>query len=167
LGYLETELFMAVLLTTHKALQGIQKLSFCYLCSRELSSQEAINRDHVPPSSLFAFADRDLPLILPTHAACNFSQSQDDQVIGQLVGLLHGRSPNPKHNKLNISLVQLEGGSPTASPVLVVRLRPPDSAAAFSDTPRSGLPHPPTSSIATDSRITVQPSAISFARLQE
>jgi hypothetical protein len=64
LGYLETELFMAVLLTTHKALQGIQKLSFCYLCSRELSSPEAINRDHVPPSGLFAFADRDPPLIL-------------------------------------------------------------------------------------------------------
>jgi hypothetical protein len=115
LGYLETELFMAVLLTTHKALQRIQKLSFCYFCSRELSSQEAINRDHVPPSGLFAFADWDLPLILPTHAACNFSQSQDDQVIGQLVGLLHGRSPNPMHNKLNISLVQLEGGSPTAA----------------------------------------------------
>jgi hypothetical protein len=62
----------------------------------------------VPPSGLFAVADREPSLILPTHYLCNRARSAEDQVIGQLVGTLHGRRVNNAHNKLNVDVVQFE-----------------------------------------------------------
>jgi len=106
---------MTVMLTTHKELQEVQNLPFCYLCGQGLGLSEDTNRDHVPPSGLFALADRDPPLILPTHCQCNQKRSREDQVIGQLVGVLHGRKVNPPHNKLRVSVGQFKEGSPTAA----------------------------------------------------
>ena len=69
------------------------------------------NKDHIPPSGLFAHADRGQPLILPTHRLCNGSRSQEDQTIGQLIGVLHGRRVNRKHNKLKIKMGRFIDGS--------------------------------------------------------
>ena len=82
---------MAIQLASQKALRAVQSLPFCYLCARQFQRGDATNRDHVPPSALFARDDRDFPLILPAHQASNHRQSAHDEVVGQFVGLLHGR----------------------------------------------------------------------------
>ena len=76
-----------------------------------MASSEERDRDHVPPSGIFALADRNQPLILPTHRLCNSNRSQEDQAVGQLVGVLHGRRVNRKHNKLQIAVGQFKDGS--------------------------------------------------------
>jgi hypothetical protein len=98
-------------LTTERTLQEAARLSFCYLCGQVFAAGDDINRDHVPPSGLFAQADRMPPLILRTHQLCNVRRSSEDQAIGQLVGVLHGRRVNPRHNKLRMLTGGLSGGS--------------------------------------------------------
>lgn len=102
---------MGISLTSEKDLKAIKHLSFCYLCGQALSSGSKRNKDHIPPSGIFAKADREQPLILPTHTFCNGSRSQEDQTIGQLVGVLHGRRVNQTHNKLKINVGQFVDGS--------------------------------------------------------
>jgi hypothetical protein len=74
-----------------------------------------MNRDHLPPSTLFAKADHTPPLILQTHRRCNEDRSHEDQAIGQLVGVLHGQRVNPAHNKLWMSRGQFDDGSQTVA----------------------------------------------------
>lgn len=93
---------MAISLTTQRTLKDAAVLPFCYLCGQAFAVRNDTNRDHVPPSRLFAEKDRTPPLILPTHRLCNVRRSSEDQAIGQLVGVLHGRRVNPRHNKLRI-----------------------------------------------------------------
>lgn len=102
---------MSVALTTERTLKAVSRLTFCYLCGKTLTSSDERDRDHVPPSGVFALADRNKPLILPTHRLCNGNRSQEDQTIGQLVGVLHGRRVNRKHNKLQIAVSQFKDGS--------------------------------------------------------
>ncbi len=91
LGHKQGVTLMANQLATQAQFQAVLKRTFCYLCARSFQSGEAQNRDHVPPSKLFAAADRSPALILPTHVACNHARSAEDEVITQLVGVLHGR----------------------------------------------------------------------------
>jgi hypothetical protein len=102
---------MPIILDTQKAMRSIRRLQFCYLCGNSFVRTEEQNSDHVPPSGLFAVADRNFPLILPTHRTCNARHSADDQVIGQLVGVIHGRKPNPMHKKFRVSVGRFENGS--------------------------------------------------------
>lgn len=69
----------------------------------------------MPPNAIFDKADRDFPLILPTHRKCNGDRSAEDQVIGQLVGILHRKQPNPKHNKLKVKVGFFEDGAPAVA----------------------------------------------------
>lgn len=108
----KTEKLVPILLTAQKVLKSVQKLSFCYLCGQGFGPRHETNRDHVPPSGLFTLVDRDQPLILPTHCRCNAIRSQEDQAIGQLIGLLHGRPVHPTHNKLHFIVGQFDNGSP-------------------------------------------------------
>jgi hypothetical protein len=104
-------------LTTQKELQSIQKLGFCYFCGEPFDNEDKsdINRDHVPPRALFAKPDRTCPLILPSHEECNSSQSQVDEVVGQLVSVLHGRYPTPRNVRLDVDvIVPQPGGVPIA-----------------------------------------------------
>lgn len=93
---------MATELTTSAAMRRVRDLPFCYLCGDQFEGSNENTRDHVPPKRLFAEDDRINPLILPAHRACNTARSQDDQAIGQLIGLLHGREPNPQHMRLDL-----------------------------------------------------------------
>lgn len=106
---------MAVIFKSQKDLREVQDLPFCYLCGQSFGFSEDRSRDHVPPSGLFARQDRGLPLILPTHPQCNHERSPEDQIIGQLVGVLHGQRVNPRHNKLRVSVGRFEDGSPAAA----------------------------------------------------
>jgi hypothetical protein len=105
---------MPVILSTLKALRTVRNLSFCYLCGGPLENRNQTNRDHVPPSGVFAAKDRDLPLILPTHPQCNQRRSPEDQAIGQLVGVLHGRAVNQTHNKLRVAVDRFDDGNSLA-----------------------------------------------------
>ncbi len=99
-----------MLITTQKDLRRARNLSFCYLCGSTFTPTDKVNKDHVPPSALFDPTDRDPPLILPTHKACNSAQSADDEIIGQLVSLLHGRQPKPGRNRLKIGFGKTQNG---------------------------------------------------------
>ncbi len=96
-------------LDTQQAMRRAKKLPFCYLCGEELSDPQ--NDDHVPPNSIFLLNDRDFPLILPTHENCNVNRSHEDQLIGQLIALLHKKSPNTRHKKLDVKPVKLSDGN--------------------------------------------------------
>ena len=103
---------MGIEITSQKALREARNPGFCYLCGKSLAS-DATNRDHVPPTSIFAKDDRSPPLILIVHEACNWQQSLDDQLIGQLVALLHGKTPPEEHLRLSVSRGAVEGGVDT------------------------------------------------------
>src|SRR5438093_1112647 len=99
-----------MILDSQRAIRSAQGLPFCYLCGKPLADPR--NDDHVPPSSIFLTADRNFPLTLPTHVKCNSDRSAEDQVIGQLIGLLHGKSPKVTHNKLKVKVGEFEDGTP-------------------------------------------------------
>lgn len=88
-------------LTDQATLRTIRHIGFCYLCGDSLPSMgcPGRNRDHVPPSSLFLPQDRTPPVILPTHTTCNNSQTSTDEIMGQLISLIHGTPPKPNRLK--------------------------------------------------------------------
>ena len=88
-------------LATQKELRQVRKLPFCYLCGKPLMNRDS-TRDHVPPESIFAKKDRNPPLILPVHLSCNEQQSDDDEVIGQLVAVLHKKPAERRLNRLQM-----------------------------------------------------------------
>ena len=85
---------------TQQDLRAARRRDFCYICGEALPTDQKPSTDHVPPTSLFAPEDRDPPLILPTHHDCNQERSAQDEPIGQLVSLLHGRIPRAEVVKL-------------------------------------------------------------------
>ncbi|MCH8968967.1 MAG: hypothetical protein IIA66_07610 [Planctomycetes bacterium] len=87
----------------------VQNLPFCYLCGGEFKAGSNINRDHVPASALFLKEDRDVPLILSTHVACNAKEHASDQLLGQLIDQIHGRPINPGYRKLDATVVEVNG----------------------------------------------------------
>ena len=97
-AYFLSAVNMPIKLTSQAEFQTARKQEFCYLCERVFKPGEVRNRDHVPTSALFAVADSQPALILPTHRACNHRRSAEDEVIGQLVGVLHGR-PIAEHGR--------------------------------------------------------------------
>lgn len=79
-----------------------RRVNFCYLCGKPFTKNEKLTRQHIPPQGIFAKADRDPPLILPSHENCNTSQGPQDEVIGQLVSMLHGKKIDKRGSKLEI-----------------------------------------------------------------
>jgi hypothetical protein len=106
---------MSIQLITQQDVRPLRRLPFCYICGLPLVDDDVRNDDHVPPSSVFLEADRNHPLILPTHYACNHGQHVQDQQIGQLVGLLHGHAPNPQHQRVQLFGGQGPDGNPFAA----------------------------------------------------
>lgn len=92
---------MPIDLRSQKSISQVRNLKFCYLCGKDILPTDLADRDHVPPSGVFLAADRNFPLILPTHKKCNGERSQDDQLFSQLIGHLYGKGPN-EHHKLEI-----------------------------------------------------------------
>jgi hypothetical protein len=88
-----------VKLVTQGDFRIVQALTFCYLCGGLFSQCDSKNRDHVPPKNLFAKADRNLPLLLPTHCDCNSSYKMTDEKIGQLVALKRSYVPTCIENR--------------------------------------------------------------------
>ncbi len=99
-------------ITTQSDARRVQRLDFCYLCGQKFSaSSTPVNLDHVPPAAIFAKEDRNWPLKLSVHVDCNSKMSESDEVLGQLVAVLHGSFPNPSNLKLQITqMVEKQSG---------------------------------------------------------
>lgn len=93
---------MPIELRTQQAVRPAQDPAFCYLCGQRFQDGEHKNRDHVPPSAIILEPDRNFPLILPTHYACNHDRHLEDQTIGQLVGILHEQAPDTEHLRMQL-----------------------------------------------------------------
>jgi hypothetical protein len=94
-------------LKTQKDSRDVRNLPFCYICGNPFEAGDSINYDHVPPESIFDKPDRNFPLKPPTHLAqCHSPMNLDDEVLGQLVALIHGKQPSKKNDKLKIQLHQ-------------------------------------------------------------
>jgi len=91
-------------LTSQKDLRSVHKLDFCYLCGNGFNKDSERSKDHIPPQAIFDKQDRNFPLILLAHRSCNGARSPEDEVIGQLVSLLHGRVPAPHRNRLAVEV---------------------------------------------------------------
>jgi hypothetical protein len=106
---------MPIILQSQQDFRAVRRLPFCYLCTESFKGSDTVSDDHVPPTTLFLRGDRTPPVILATHAKCNNDQSQDDQAVGQLAGLLHGTATNPQHLKLTYYAGRADDGSPLAA----------------------------------------------------
>jgi hypothetical protein len=96
-------------LLTHKDLQAVRDLSFCYLCGNQFDPNDHVNHDHVPPESIFARRDR-RPLKLRTHVDRNSAHKLTDEKIGQLIGLKRGYVPsNPRNKRLRFAIFPRSG----------------------------------------------------------
>ncbi len=90
------------IIESQAGLRACQNLPFCYLCGELFQDDDKTTRDHVPPKSIFAASHRTNPLILRVHEACNQRESIGDEVLGQLVAVLHKKYPERDRMKLNL-----------------------------------------------------------------
>lgn len=93
-----------VLLLSDKHFRAVSNLPFCYWCGRPFTATDLTDDDHIPPKAIFARADRNPPLKLKAHKSCNRSQSDTDERMGQLLGLLHHKVPRPERQKLRFRI---------------------------------------------------------------
>lgn len=97
---------------TPDQLRKVRSMPFCYSCGESFSKDRPATRDHVPPTSIFAIDNRNDPLILLAHEECNAAQSNDDERVGQMLALMHGKPP-PEDNLLVDPVVVTDTGSGT------------------------------------------------------
>lgn len=85
----------------------VRDLPFCYLCGKAFNDGDETDHDHVPPESIFATADRNFPIKLKTHKVkCHATLNLDDEIIGQLIALLHGKVPPKSNNRLKLAIAK-------------------------------------------------------------
>jgi len=102
-----TGIYTVVSLSTQTEARAVRDLPFCYICGNVFTENNSINHDHVPPESVFDKSDRNFPLKLAIHEnQCHRPMNLDDEVLGQLVALIHGKRPSKKNDKLKIELYQ-------------------------------------------------------------
>ena len=89
-------------ITNQKDARKVRDLNFCYLCGETFNPEDKTNYDHTPPETIFLEQDRNFPIKLKTHQSCHELLNLDDEVMGQLIRLLHGMQPNQRDDKLKI-----------------------------------------------------------------
>jgi hypothetical protein len=88
---------------SNASLQKARNLPFCYYCGHQINKNEN-HPDHIPPQAIFSKNDRNYPLKVAAHYKCNNMNSSKDEVIGQLIAIIHGKLPPPKFNRLNVKV---------------------------------------------------------------
>lgn len=87
------------------------KIDFCYACGGLFSAENPATDDHVPPKRIFKQRDRELnPYQVPAHRHCNNAYSVDDQIITQLVSLVHKDHRNRTQLKQRVSVFRDRSG---------------------------------------------------------
>lgn len=85
-------------LTKHRDFQRVRNLPFCYLCGKPFASDDDCDYDHVVPEAIFAKSHRQTPLKLRTHTQCNAAESEKDEIIADLISMIH--DPKKRRAKL-------------------------------------------------------------------
>jgi hypothetical protein len=89
------------ILITQKSVRPARNLPFCYLCGKAFNNAKENHPDHVPPEAIFAQEDRNFPLKVASHfRTCNNLQSKNDEVIGQIIAVIHGKQPTLENIRL-------------------------------------------------------------------
>lgn len=105
-----------VSITTQKDCRKIKGLPFCYICGEFFDDVRIQNDDHVPPKSIFKKEDRNFPLIMPAHQdGCHSDMNLDDEILVQLISLMHGKQPSKKNDKLKIEIYDVAGSNNTTA----------------------------------------------------
>ncbi len=104
-----------VSITTQSAARKVRSLPFCYVCGALFKSGDEANHDHVPPETIFLASDRNFPIKLKTHKQCHEPMNLDDEVMGQLIKLIHRIQPNERDDKLKIKGYSTETGKTIAA----------------------------------------------------
>ena len=100
-----------VALITRNQIESVRELSFCYICGVDFATGDVTNLDHVPPKTIFIKQDRDFPLKLKTHLkTCHSNLNLDDEIIGQLIGLIHRKQPSKRDDKIKIKVGSTDTG---------------------------------------------------------
>jgi hypothetical protein len=96
-----------VQIVSQRDLRAVRDLPFCYLCGVAFTGVESdveLDHDHAPPKAIFAMGDRNPPLKLKTHKACNGARSESDDLLGQLIGLRRGEAiGHPKRGRIGVA----------------------------------------------------------------
>ena len=100
---------MPKLTMTQDEMRANLSLRFCCVCGKPFAKNEKPTRQHVPPRSVFAVEDQDPLLVLRAHDSGNQKQSVDDEVIGQLVSVLHDRYPAEERLRIAMDLFSVDG----------------------------------------------------------
>jgi hypothetical protein len=90
-----------VSISTNQDCSAVQKLAFCYLCGAEFKPADVKTRDHLPPQTVFALADKKKgPVLwLPAHKPCNEAEGLIDQKLGQLIGMRRFEVPATRRDR--------------------------------------------------------------------
>jgi hypothetical protein len=96
------------ILDTQSSVKRARELPFCYFCGKPFTEEDSNHPDHIPPESIFNPVDRNFPLKVASHFKCNNSQSKDDEVISQLIMVVHGKLPKPENTRLKYRAYQIE-----------------------------------------------------------
>jgi len=105
-----------VSISTQHDFRGARDLDFCYICGQRFNDRKKINFDHVPPKSIFKVEDRNFPLKMPVHhSGCHSDMNLDDEVLGQLFSLMHGKQPSERDDKLKIEIYNVAGEKTTTA----------------------------------------------------
>ncbi len=99
-----------VQIVNQKQAREVQSLSFCYLCGQALDNGNFLDRDHVPPKSMFLREDRNFPIILKVHRKCNADWQISDEKVKLLVDVLHGVDITRHAGKYRVGVARSKTG---------------------------------------------------------
>ena len=88
--------------TSQRDLRKVRDLPFCHVCGRLVLESEAEDRDHVPPQACFDKGDRNPPLKLRCHVACNNANKLNDEKVGQLIAARRSEWLEPEKTHLQV-----------------------------------------------------------------
>lgn len=95
-------------LTTQMSVRHARSFPWCYFCGKPFTDADPNCPDHIPPQSAFHRSDRNFPLKLSAHSSCNGRFSDNDQMIGQWLGIAHQTMPPEKQVLLKTNVYKCD-----------------------------------------------------------
>lgn len=93
-------------ITNQKQARAVQHLDFCFMCGGAFGEAPHLKKtlDHVPQKAIFATEDKNFPLQVPAHWKCNNDWSKRDDVVAELIAVVHGKRRELKDSKLEFEV---------------------------------------------------------------
>lgn len=96
-------------LASQQDVRPARHLPFCYVCGGDFVTRRDNRPDHVPPKSIFADGDRNFPLKVAAHLSCNSDYSADDEIVGQIISVIHGRRTSKENLRAAVRAAEIVG----------------------------------------------------------